>query len=163
MPEAIANTSPLVYLYRIGALEWLPMLFSEIWVPSAVVRELEDGQRRGYDIPRPSNYTWLRVVDPRSIPPEWLTLDLGTGEIAAMALTLENPSRIVLLDDARARQIAQAAGLNVWGTLKVLLEAKSQGLTEKIELLVNRLADTGMWISDDIRHRILALAGEKKE
>lgn len=161
MPEAIVNTSPLVYLYRIGALEWLPKLFGEIWVPNAVVRELEEGQRRGYDVPRPSNYTWLRIVDPRAIPSEWLTLDLGPGEVAAMALGLENPSRIVLLDDARAREIAEAAGLKVWGTLKILLEAKSRGLTEKIEPLVKRLADTGMWISDDIRQRILALAGEK--
>jgi len=78
-----------------------------------------------------------------------------------MALGLENPNRIVLLDDARAREIAEAAGLEVWGTLKILLEAKSRGLAEKVEPLVNRLADTGMWISDDIRHRILALAGEK--
>ena len=66
-----------------------------------------------------------------------------------------------LLDDARAREIAQAAGLKVWGTLKILLEAKSRGLTEKVEPLVKRLTDTGMWISDDIRQRILALAGEK--
>lgn len=161
MPEAIVNTSPLVYLYRIGALEWLPKLFSELWVPSAVVRELEEGQRRGYDVPKPSNYTWLRVVDPHAVPSEWLMLDLGPGEIAAMALGLENPSRIVLLDDGRAREIAEAAGLKVWGTLKILLEAKSRGLTEKIAPLVKRLVDTGMWISDDIRQRILALAGEE--
>ena len=27
MPEAISNTSPLLYLYRIEALNWLPELF----------------------------------------------------------------------------------------------------------------------------------------
>jgi len=43
MPEAISNTSPLLYLYRTGALEWLPELFSEIWIPRAVVLELEEG------------------------------------------------------------------------------------------------------------------------
>ena len=78
-----------------------------------------------------------------------------------MALALENPDRVVLLDDALARRIARAAGLEVWGTLKVLLEAKSQGLTERIDPLVNRLVDAGMWISTDIRRRILSLAGEK--
>lgn len=161
MPEAIANTSLLVYLHRIGALEWLPKLFGEIWVPSAVIHELEEGRRRGYDVPKPSSCIWLRVVDPRAVPSEWLTLDLGPGEIAVMALGLENPDHIVLLDDARAREIAEAAGLRVWGTLKILLEAKSCGLTEKVAPLVKRLADTGMWISDDIRQRILALAGEK--
>ena len=30
MPEAITNTSPLLYLYRIGVLEWLPGLFNEV-------------------------------------------------------------------------------------------------------------------------------------
>jgi predicted nucleic acid-binding protein len=31
MPDAITNTSPLVYLHRIQTLEWLPALFEEIW------------------------------------------------------------------------------------------------------------------------------------
>ena len=163
MPEIISNTSPLLYLYRIGTLEWLSKLCSaEIWVPSAVVFELEEGRRLGYDVPNPSHYDWIRLVEPRSIPSEWLTTDLGAGELAAMALALENPDRIVLLDDALARRIAQAAGLKVWGTLKVLLEAKSHGLAEAIEPLVNRLEAAGMWISSDIRKRVLGLAGEKQ-
>jgi predicted nucleic acid-binding protein len=40
MPDAICNTSPLLYLYRIEAVSWLPRLFSEVWTPNAVVREL---------------------------------------------------------------------------------------------------------------------------
>jgi len=161
MAEAITNTSLLLYLYRVGALEWLPRLFSKIWTPSAVMIELREGQRKGYDVPNPDDYDWLKIVDPASVPSEWLTLDLGLGEIAVMALALENPERVVLLDDALARQIAQAAGLEVWGTLRVILEAKSRGLTESVKPVVKRLAEAGMWISDDIQRRILALAGEK--
>lgn len=44
MPEAISNTSPLLYLYRSGLLEWLPALFGQVWVPGAVVRELKQGR-----------------------------------------------------------------------------------------------------------------------
>jgi predicted nucleic acid-binding protein len=161
MPEAISNTSPLLYLYRIGGLGWLPRLFSQIWIPNAVVNELREGRQRGYDVPDPHSYEWLQVVEPHSVPSEWLTLDLGKGELATMALALENASLIVLLDDGLARRIAHAAGLQVWGTLKVLLEAKSHGLTDSIEPLVDRLVDSGMWISGDIRRRVLALAGEK--
>jgi len=161
MPEAISNTSPLLYLYRIGVIDWLPKLFDEIWVPSAVIEELQEGQQKGFDVLTPGNYSWLRVVNPRATPSEWLALDLGPGELAAMALALENPTRILLLDDMLARRTAQAAGLAVWGTLKVLLEAKAQGLTNRIEPLLNRLSDTGMWFSEDIRRRILGLAGEE--
>ncbi len=39
MPRAISNTSPLLYLYRAGVLEWLPRLFSETWISNAVVME----------------------------------------------------------------------------------------------------------------------------
>ena len=161
MAKAISNTSPLLYLYRTGILEWLPKLFGEVWTPNAVVMELQEGRRRGYDVPNPKDYAWLQIVEPRAVPSEWLTLDLGIGELEAMTLALENPGRVILLDDALARRIAQAAGLEVWGTLGVLLEAKSRGLTESIEPLVNRLEEAGMWISDSIRQRVLALAGEE--
>jgi hypothetical protein len=99
-------------------------------------------------------------MEPQSLPSEWLALDLGPGELAAMALALENPTHVVLLDDTLARRVAQAAGLTVWGTLKILLEAKGQGLTARIAPFVDRLADSGMWLSEEIRRRILILAKE---
>lgn len=160
MLKAISNTSPLLYLYRIGGIEWLPQLFDEVWTPEAVKNELQAGRSKGYDVPNPDDYAWLSVVNPKSAPSEWLALDLGVGEIATMALALENPDRVVLLDDALARRTAQAAGLQVWGTLKVLLEAKSRGIIERIEPYVSRLNDSGMWISTEIKKRILKLAGE---
>lgn len=46
MPEAISNTSPLLYLHQIGVLHLLPELFDKIWVPGAVVHELNEGRRR---------------------------------------------------------------------------------------------------------------------
>jgi len=160
MPDAISNTSPLLYLYRVGVLEWLPQLFREIWIPPAVAQELQEGRRKGYDVPNPGDYGWLQVFAPRATPSEWLSLDLGAGELAAMALALENPSRTVVLDDLLARRTAQAAGLTVWGTLRVVLEAKSNGLVAEIEPLLDRLSAGGLWMSDDIRRRVLALAGE---
>lgn len=87
-------------------------------------------------------------------------MDLGPGELAAMALALENPTHVILLDDLLARRTARAAGLIVWGILKVLMEGKTQGLTDKIEPFVNRLENAGMWLSAEIRQRILALAEE---
>ena len=160
MLKAISNTSPLLYLYRIGGIEWLPQLFDEVWTPKAVRNELQAGRSKGYDVPNPDDYSWLNVVNPKSTLSEWLALDLGVGEIAAMALALENPDRVILLDDMLARRTAQVAGLQVWGTLKVLLEARSHGIIEKVEPYVSKLSDSGMWISSEIKERILKLAGE---
>jgi predicted nucleic acid-binding protein len=162
MPKVISNTSPLLYLYRIGAIDWLPNLFDEVWTPDAVKNELLAGRSKGYAVPDPANFKWLRIVNPKSMPSEWLALDLGTGEIAAMALAFENPEHIILLDDLLARRTAQAAGLHVWGTLKVLLEAKSQGLVAKVEPFVTNLSEAGLWVSAELKQRILVLAGESE-
>jgi len=160
MPEAISNTSPLLYLHRIGGLEWLPALFGRVWIADAVAEELQVGRSRGYGVPEPADYSWLQLIHPRCIPSAWLALDLGPGELATMALALENAGHAVLLDDALARRVAQAAGLEVWGTLKVLLEAKSRRLIGSVSPYVSRLSQAGMWLSEDIKNRILKLAGE---
>ncbi len=157
---AISNTSPLLYLYRAGGLEWLPQLFGQIWAPTAVTAELETGMKRGYEVPIAAHYEWLRIVDPKNVPSQWLSLDLGAGELAALALALENPTHLVLLDDLLARRTGQAAGLTVWGTLRIVLEAKSHKLIDQAEPIVTQLQRSGMWISPQVKQRILALAKE---
>lgn len=161
MLNAISNTSPLLYLYRIDALKWLPSLFAEVWIQGAVVFELQEGRQKGFDVPNPSDYNWIEIVEPKMIPSEWFAVDLGTGEIAVISLAMDYPDNVILLDDALARRTATAAGLNVWGTLRILLEAKSQGLMENVKPQVNRSEEAGLWVSEGIRQRILTLAGEK--
>ena len=41
----ISNTSPLLYLHRIEALDWLPELGEKVWIPQAVQDELSEGRR----------------------------------------------------------------------------------------------------------------------
>jgi predicted nucleic acid-binding protein len=161
MPDkAISNTSPLLYLHRCGGLAWLPSLFTLVCVPGAMAFELAEGRSRGFDAPNPEDHSWMKITDPQAMPSEWFAADLGAGEIAAMSLALEHPDHILLLDDALARRTAIAAGLTVWGTLRILLEAKSSGLIESVKPVIHRLEKSGMWVSEDIRRRVLALAGE---
>lgn len=160
MLEAITNTSPLLYLYRIGQIELLPRLFDAIITAPAVNLELLEGSRRGYDVPTVNDYPWLRIKQPENIPSEWLVSDLGRGELEAISLALERPKWIIILDDGLARRIAKAAGLEVWGTLRILLEGKRLGYLTEMTSVVDALRQSGMWISEDIRRRILILAGE---
>jgi predicted nucleic acid-binding protein len=43
VPDVISNTSPLQYLHQVGLLHLLPALFGQVYVPDAVVLELEGG------------------------------------------------------------------------------------------------------------------------
>ena len=141
-------------------MNWLPRLCEEVWIPHAVAQELSEGMRRGYSVPDPQRYEWLTVTDPHAVPSQWLNVDLGAGELAVLALALEHSECIVLLDDRQARRIAQSAGLRVWGTLRVLIEAKSQGLIQRVGTHMDRLEGVCMWMSAAIRRRVLVLAGE---
>ena len=46
MPVVICNTSPIQYLYQTDMLELLPALAGQVYVPEAVVAELEEGRRQ---------------------------------------------------------------------------------------------------------------------
>ena len=82
MPKAISNTSPLLYLYRIDAINLLSKMFDEVLTAESVKNELLAGRSKGYEVPNPADYSWLNIVNPKSMPSEWLALDLGVGELA---------------------------------------------------------------------------------
>lgn len=106
MPDplhAVSNTSPLLYLHRIGKFDWLRPLFVETWTPGAVQRELDEGRRRGHDVPHLEDYTWLRVTEPAASSGSIFASTLEAGERAAIELALEHAGSIVLLDDGLAR------------------------------------------------------------
>jgi hypothetical protein len=78
-------------------IDRLPEIFGEIWTPEAVKVEVMVGDKSGYDVPNLSDFSWIRIINPRAQPSEWFSLDCGPGELAAMSLALENSHSIVLL------------------------------------------------------------------
>lgn len=63
MPDlpVISNTSPLLYLGRIGQLELLPQLFSPVCVPEQVALEPDAGRLIRSDIPDPRQLPWISL------------------------------------------------------------------------------------------------------
>jgi hypothetical protein len=153
--------TPLVYLHRINGLHWLPQMFDEVLVSSDVLEELQAAIFIGFDVPRLLDIEWVQFSDPQlTIPTAWMAIEMSKGDLLTTSLALENPPCVLLLDDGVARRAARLAGLTVWGTLTVLLEARRRELIPDIAHYVDRFEWAGMWISNDIRRRILALAGE---
>jgi predicted nucleic acid-binding protein len=52
---------------------------------------------------------------------------VDVGEASAIALALELPDAYLILDDRRARKVAVTFGLQITGTLGILLKAKLTG------------------------------------
>lgn len=161
MPEspAIINTSPLFYLHQVHQLEILLKLYGQIITPVAVEQELAVGKSTSIDVPDLSHLDWLRVkaVNPVAVPN---VIDLGRGEAEVIALGLEKPDSLLILDDQLGRKIAKFYELRYTGTLGVLIKAKQAGYLEAISPVITSLKNKGMWLTEEIVMTALKLAGE---
>ena len=160
MPDVISNSSPLQYLYQADVLDLLPALFGQICVPEAVVAELEEGRRRSVSLPTLEELSWLHVrpVRDRTLLP--LVTHLGDGEKEVLALGLELPDALLLLDDRQARRHAGALDLKISGTLGVLLLAKERGTIDAVRPILDRLQMLRFRLDAGTRQSVLHLAGE---
>ena len=160
MPDVISNSSPLQYLYQADVLELLPALFGQVCVPEAVVAELEEGRRRSVPLPPLAELSWLQVrtVRNRTLLP--LVTHLGDGEKEVLALGRELSEALLLLDDRDARRRAHALGLEISGTLGVLLLAKERGILDAVRPVLDRLQALRFRLDARTRQSVLELAGE---
>ena len=160
MPEAICNTSPLQYLHQIGQLGLLPRLVGRVIVPIAVVDELVIGRAAGVSLPDPTTLEWVVIQRPASEKALRLITDLGPGESEVLMLGLELPDSVLVLDDGLARRVAESLGLQLTGTLGLLLDAKRAGLIPKVSPLLDQLQALRFRIAPHTRRAVLVLAGE---
>lgn len=92
---------------------------------------------------------------------EFFKAQLHDGEVEVMILAKEICSNLVVIDDKNAKKHAKYLGLNVTGTLGILLKAKQQGFIQEIKPLLLELRDKGIYISDNIINICLKAANEK--
>ncbi len=108
-PEAkiIVNTSPLLYLHQVGHLEILKQLYGQITIPQAVQQEIQVGQDQGIDVPVPQtiDYIQIQIVENPALIPN--VTDLGQGEAEVIAIALQHPGSLLILDDQLGRRIAK--------------------------------------------------------
>ncbi|RKY62822.1 MAG: DUF3368 domain-containing protein [Candidatus Latescibacterota bacterium] len=94
------------------------------------------------------------------LAPRIMAVSLGPGEREAIALALELKATRLLLDDLPARRLASSLGLEIIGTLGLLLWAKEQGLLPAVRPWVDTLLREGFYISERLLAEVLSTAGE---
>jgi predicted nucleic acid-binding protein len=153
----------LQYLYQLELLHILPALAEGVIVPPAVVDELVDGKVLGVSLPDIAELDWISVKRPISAAALPLVTDLGPGETEVLALALELPKTVAVLDDALARRVAQLLDLPLAGTLGLLIDAKKVGLIAAVEPWLDRLQALRFHLAERTRTAVLRLAGEGPE
>ncbi len=153
----IADTSALVALAACNGLPLLDALFDAVRIPPAVLRECavsgkpEAERLEGYLRPRVVNVDLTEFVI--------AVTGLGQGELEAMALYKRLHADRLLVDDFRARKIARLNGIEVIGSLGVLLLAKQEGLIARIRPALDEIQAAGSHLSEALVAETLRIAG----
>ncbi|MFP4161891.1 MAG: hypothetical protein ACLFSK_07920 [Ectothiorhodospira sp.] len=150
--RVVSNSSPLIFLGKLDVLSVLADCFESVAVPDAVVEELQGQSLPGFIKP----YT-LSVGGQGFV--EGALGRLHRGELAAMRLALEQRADLLLMDDLAARLKAGRLGVNVMGTLGVLLLANHRELLlrEEVTDMIERLRHRhNLYLTEPLVQRITA-------
>ncbi len=147
----VCDTGPLIHLSEAQSIHLLNAA-ADILIPPAVVTEL----KRNFSKWKLPDWIHIQPLDAQSSAQAetWIQNDLvDPGEAEAFGLAVQKHSDWLLTDDAKARQFAESLGLDVHGSIGLLLWAIASGYVENREQayrMLNGLKRSSLWISERV-------------
>lgn len=146
----ISDTSCFIILSNIGELELLHLVYGQIITTADIAEEFGD------KLP-----DWVEIVAVKDkVRQQLLEMQIDKGESSAIALALESAGSTLIIDDYKARKVAEQLGLAFTGTIGVLIKAKLIGKINSIKPILKKIKDTNFRISSELEDQALIEAGE---
>ena len=146
----IADTSCFIILSKINKLELVHIVYGDILTTVDVANEFGD------KLP-----DWVDIVEVKDkMRQHLLEMQIDKGESSAVALALETPNSTLILDDFKARKVADHLKLKYTGTLGVIVKAKLLGKIVSIKPILAKIKETNFRISAELENKALIEAGE---
>ncbi len=146
----IADTSCLILLNKIDELHLLQSLYGQITITSVIAEEY------GSSLPE-----WIIIQNATNkLSPDIISANVDPGEASAINLAIEHQNSLLIIDDLKARKLAQKLNIDYTGTIGILLQAKVEGHISSIKHILTKIKSTNFRISEDLEQKILKLSGE---
>lgn len=152
MIVAVADAGPLIHLAEIDSLDLFSVL-DPVLVSETVYNELEAG-----GVP-----SELHVIDYELVEADdestWTNTDLDAGEVAALAVAAQADA-VLLTDDLEARRAAKKAGIEVHGSVGLIVLAHNREKLSRTVAIgrIRALQDeTSLFITDAVVERGIEL------
>jgi predicted nucleic acid-binding protein len=148
-------------LAKIGQLILLEQGCDEMVIPEGVADEID----RSPEENDPAR-VWIRSLGVKyirnvgQVPPVIAGWDLGLGEGEVLAWASGHTGYEAILDDRAARNCALSLGINVRGTIGVIVLAKREQRIFSAAAILDRLQQTGFRIDPLLIYEAKRLAGE---
>ncbi len=151
MPETIiSDTSCFIVLTNIGELELLKTIYGSVTTTPEVAAEFGSPLPKWVELKSAVDKSRQRILE--------LTLD--KGEASAIALALEISDSTIILDDDKARKVAEKLGLEITGTIGIIIKAKLQKTIPSIKPYITKIRKTDFRMSPELELQALREAGE---
>ncbi len=168
---AVSNSTPLIYLAKIGRLNILRSVFEKIFIPEAVFEEAVIKGKAlnisdAFIIERAIGAWIIKEKVKPEIDAEYRFLDtntkLGSGEKEAIKLCKQLNIKYLIADDKEARRVAKILNITPIGTCGIIIKAYKQGTVTRDEAIriLDELLKAGFRIDLELYRRILNELGQ---
>ncbi len=146
----ISDTSCLILLNNIGAIDLLQKLYNKITTTTEVAEEFGDYLPNWIVIKAAKDKHYQKILE----------LQIDRGEASAIALAIEFETCTLIVDDNKARKVAKSLGLNITGTIGIIVKAKLNGVIPSIKPYLVKIQETNFRISESLIKEALLKAEE---
>lgn len=158
--EIVINTSPIVALVAATGDLHVLRRYRRVCVPLEVCREVAAGGAGQFALIEFQQANWLHKSSTPIVLSTILGNTLDLGEASVIQFALNQNIQTVCIDEAAGRRVARLSGLNVTGSLGILLKAKREGYPIRIAEAIVRMRQHGIWLSQRVVTDALSQAGE---
>lgn len=156
----VSDTTPIISLIKIKHLGLLKKIFGNVIIPYAVYSELTSNIAFIDEIAEIRNASFLEVLSVKNEEAVRLFrkgTGLDVGESEAIVLAEELNAELILMDERKGRIIAKQMGLQITGTLGILIESYHMKLISpgEVQELMDLLIESGVRISKSLYNSII--------
>lgn len=166
----VSNSSPLIWLTKIGRLMLLKIIFEGVILSRRVYEETTlEGSADSILISKAVEDGWIKVseeeIEEASVLADRSGIHLGEAEAILLAQKLGTE---LIIDEREGSATAQMFGVRPIGTIAVLLLALARGqlTVNEFKECLDRLIALGFWLSVDVYNKALeearSIAKKKK-
>ena len=131
-------------------MEILRKVFDRILITEDVLKEVKQ------TVP-----DWIEVVNPVSSLQIELLNNLDPGEASCIALAFEQHGSLLIIDEFKGRKTAKELGIQLTGSLGVLISAKQYGYIEFVKSVIEKIEKTNFRISNQLVEKVLKMVNEQ--
>jgi predicted nucleic acid-binding protein len=153
----VADTGAIISLVHVGQLGLIENIFGDYFIAEAVWQELQVYDNPGFD------RSVLKDIEKRVIKiksTNHLSMVMDFGESESVILYDELKADFLLIDDNKARAIAESLNVKCIGSIGLLMQAKLNGSTVELRPIFQKWISLGRFFSKKLLNTVLTEIGE---